>query len=128
MVRVLTLAVALGLLLAQQPVRAGPQPTASEIFHLRTECGKLGDKVANEVNATLNYNKSLHFSKYDEEKNRCYVKVQTFMVDGNYPAIRLYDAQTGRMLAFWALGVEMLDGEVVKFGVLDYIKRTMKDD
>lgn len=76
-------------------------PTATEVFHLRSECAALGDRIRskNIIGIALTQDQVSH---YDPKTNRCYVQltVQTADVSNpNYFATYLYDGQTGEMLA-----------------------------
>ena len=81
-----------------------PAPTATEIFHLRSECSHLGEKIlgGNIVGTALTQDQVSH---YDPQTNRCYVQLTVQTADlsklGEYFATYLYDGQTGEMLA-WA--------------------------
>ncbi|MEO8168353.1 MAG: hypothetical protein ABI623_08900, partial [bacterium] len=77
--------------------------SATEIFHLRSECADLGAKILNSslVGSALT---QTQVSRYDPKSNRCYVEltVQTANLKAptEYYATYLYDGQTGEMLAF----------------------------
>jgi len=78
-------------------------PTATEVFHLRSECAQLGEKLlaANVVGIALTHDQVSH---YDPKTNRCYVQVTVQTNDptksGDYYATYLYDGQTSEMLAW----------------------------
>jgi hypothetical protein len=87
--------------------QTGPQPTATEVFHLRSECAALGEKLFNRIAAeyraeyqVLSYGQLSH---YDPRTNRCYVKLQFSFANkktlGYYINTCLYDGQTGENLA-----------------------------
>lgn len=80
-------------------------PTASEVFHLRSECAKLGEKILSE-NFIGNALVQSQTSKYDTKSNRCYVELfitsSDFSLDEDkkYRSSNLYDGQTGELLAY----------------------------
>jgi hypothetical protein len=147
MKRTATLALAFGLISTAQPVHAGPQATASEIFHLRTECGKLGDKVEEKNSNPSGEVYVTHRSRYDENSNRCYVVVKIVhlkfrradksIVPTATTYLNLYDGQTGNVMAMWSDSpllsyFAMTDSSymrnVSQDEAYDYIMRMMKDD
>lgn len=87
-------------------------PTATEVFHLRNECARLGQKMlaAKEDSAeaggsysdwTYSFSGETH---YNPETNRCYVEVDYVEYDKTRPSYEgfnrdLYDGQTGDLLA-----------------------------
>jgi hypothetical protein len=77
-------------------------PTATEIFHLRSECAALGHKLldANVVGPALFQSQVSH---YAPKSNRCYVELTIQTGDTtNQPRktyTYLYDGQTGELLA-----------------------------
>ena len=81
-----------------------PKATATETFHLRSECAHLGQKIldGNIVGIALTQDVVSH---YDPETNRCYVQLTVTTADLSKPqdyfGTYLYDGQTGEMLA-WA--------------------------
>jgi hypothetical protein len=80
-----------------------PAPSATEIFHLRSECASLGAKImeANVVGSAMTQS---HTSHYHAPTNRCYVELNVNTADlqrfDQYYARYLYDGQTGELLAF----------------------------
>jgi hypothetical protein len=58
-----------------EPSRTSVLPTATEIFHLKTECMELGEKL--EKNAENPGTVVSMHSRYDPKSNRCYVQLQT---------------------------------------------------
>ena len=78
-------------------------PSATEVFHLRSECASLGEKIleADLVGQALTKSQTSH---YDTATNRCYVELAVSTADlrhyEDYYARYLYDGQTGEMLAF----------------------------
>jgi hypothetical protein len=80
-----SLIVACGTLMFSHTAIADPQPTATEIFHLKTECGKLGKALLEEIvknrellkekENTVGEVSSLATTNYNQTANRCYVKV-----------------------------------------------------
>lgn len=55
-----------------EPCQASALPTATEIFHLKTECMELGEKL--EKNAKIPETAVTMHSRYDPKSNRCYVE------------------------------------------------------
>lgn len=93
---------------AEQPITAhapaiSPTATATEIFNLRSECARLGQKIlhGNIVGVALTQDQVSH---YDPQTNRCYVQLTVQTADlskpGDYFSTTLYDGQTGEILAF----------------------------
>jgi hypothetical protein len=92
-----------------EPARTSALPTATEIFHLKTECMDLGEKLEKNVKgpgAVV----SMH-SRYDPKSNRCYVHLQTtFQTDktksllesGTVTTDIVQDAHTRQTLAMMA--------------------------
>ena len=58
-----------------EPCQASALPTATEIFHLKTECMELGEKL--EKNARIPETAVTMHSRYDPKSNRCYVELLT---------------------------------------------------
>jgi hypothetical protein len=88
-------------------------PTATEAFHLRSECALLGQKIMEEnfIGSAL---RQPQVSHYTPMTNRCFVQLTVSTVTkprDNYD-IFLYDAQTRDMLA----SVSVKSGE--KFGII----------
>jgi hypothetical protein len=112
--------------LATCPAVAGPQPTATEIFHLRTECIKLGKELMKEYEKDGSIN--FLISKYDENSNRCYAHILYFYKDTSR-SISLYDAQGGGLIAEWSKSYGTIKGENVSPELAyDYIEYIMKDN
>jgi hypothetical protein len=82
--------------------KAFSPPTATEIFHLRSECAALGEKIldANVVGSALSKSQ---ISRYDPQTNRCYVELTVQSADTSKPIYyfsrSVYDGQTGEILA-----------------------------
>ncbi len=80
-----------------------PVPSATEIFHLRSECAALGEKImdANIIGVALTQSQTSH---YDPKTNRCYVELAVNTADlqhyEDYYSRYLFDGQTGDLLAF----------------------------
>jgi hypothetical protein len=80
-------------------------PTATEVFHLRSECATLGEKILedNPVGSALSQSQVSH---YDPQTNRCYVELTVQTADIHTPVSDylgrryLYDGQTRELLAF----------------------------
>jgi len=77
-------------------------PTATEIFHLRSQCAALGKKIFDSSVAGPALYKS-QMSRYTPQTNRCYVELTVQTADTTTPlrylSRYLYDGQTGEMLA-----------------------------
>ncbi len=73
------------------------KPSVVELFNLRTECTRLGDKLSEERRDILAENE-WHQARYDAIRNRCFV-VTNFYI-GKELNRNLYDAQTKEMLAY----------------------------
>jgi len=93
-------------------------PTATEVFNLRSECAKLGEKLqhgaASDAARTVS-----QVSNYRPWTNRCYVELTT------EHDVSLYDGQTGKMLAHY-VREPGLGGE--SEATRAYIEEMMKDD
>jgi len=93
-------------------------PTATEVFNLRSECAKLGEKLqhgaAGDAARTVS-----QVSNYRPWTNRCYVELTT------EHDVSLYDGQTGKMLAHY-VREPGLGGE--SEATRAYIEEMMKDD
>jgi hypothetical protein len=81
--------------------RAYKPPTATEVFHLRSECVRLGEKIVEEnlIGSAQWMTQEFH---YNPKTNRCYVRLtdtDKIKPRENY-GINLYDGQTREMLAF----------------------------
>jgi hypothetical protein len=119
------------------------QPTASEVFNLRSECAKLGDKLheANIIGPAL---RDDALSRYDPNTNRCYVEITVHTADldapNPYHATYLYDGQTRELLAAATIKNDQKSGIVYVvpppgrtddggFGfAVEYIRSKMDDD
>ena len=97
-----TSAVVFAMLTAPALAQDGPKLTATEVFHLRSECAALGKKILDSslVGPALYQSQVSH---YEPRTNRCYVELTIQTADphrfndhfGRY----LYDGQTGELLA-----------------------------
>ena len=65
-------------------------PTATEVFHLRSECADLAQKILKEHSG---FGVQRALSHYEPATNRCYVELK------NVDTHELYDGQTGEVLA-----------------------------
>jgi hypothetical protein len=74
-------------------------PTATEVFHLRSECARLGEKIMEEnlIGGALSQPQESH---YDPKTNRCYVQLTVMSAKPGDYTTDLYDGQTREMLAF----------------------------
>jgi hypothetical protein len=74
------------------------QPTAMEVFRLRSECAALGQKILQDYNTSQNYTPAhMQVSRYDTKTNRFYVRLQVISNDSINTI--LYDGQTQERLA-----------------------------
>jgi hypothetical protein len=82
-------------------------PTATEIFHLRSECAEIGEKLRLELHdSSIRYEDETH---YDPATNRCFVAIRSWegtLQDGvltnpHLITTFLYDGQTKKMLAYY---------------------------
>jgi hypothetical protein len=91
-------------------------PTATEIFHLRSECGGLGEKIRKQrqdeggmPDASW---QTWQTSHYDPSNNRCYVKISSELIFLGGPqkkpyeshGYELYDGQSHSVLALASYG------------------------
>jgi hypothetical protein len=89
---------------AQPPASAATLqlPTASEVFRLRSECAKLGEKIlAEHPSGNTNFTDS-QISRYNPATNRCFVELEVQNADLSKPLVlhrTLWDGQTGELLA-----------------------------
>ena len=138
------LAVSLFILMPLQATAQNAPPTATEIFHLRTECAELADKLMHgfeEVTAMVQiptrspetYSVSPH---YDPATNRCYADLTSFYstapVSGNHYVLNspdpwvehkhrsLFDAQTKDVLASSSIDGDKRVGSVFEEGHQKY--------
>jgi hypothetical protein len=58
--------------LASQTKPTSRAPTATEVFHLRSECAELGEKLLLKLYDSVYYDQESH---YNPQTNRCYVEV-----------------------------------------------------
>ena len=100
-------------------------PKATEVFHLRSECAKLGEKIldASFIGPALYKSQISH---YNPQTNRFYVELTVQNADTTKPLLYLsrylYDGQTGEMLAV----AQIKEGE--KWGIVydqSYETRTL---
>jgi hypothetical protein len=149
------LAAALFLLLACERHETAQQPkaTASEIFHLRSECATLADKVAPANGDYGPYGVWQNtVSHYNPDTNRCYAlgTVRYNSIDNvnrDFYTSSLFDAQTKEQLAFesWPAfqSTAKRMGLIVVYGIVklsglnparsyeeadEYIGKIMEDD
>jgi hypothetical protein len=79
-------------------------PSATEVFHLRSLCAKLGEQLSDE-NAIGSALTKDQVSRYDPKSNRCYVELSVRKISpkdaiDDYVNRTFYDGQTKEMLAF----------------------------
>lgn len=95
-----------------------PRPTATEVFHLRSECATLGQKMGEK---SKGYNPRFQtevLSHYDSQTGRCFVRLTlTSNPPGTIVTNTLYDGQTGEKLASSYKGMGEPSGEA-KRGLL----------
>jgi hypothetical protein len=74
-------------------------PTATEIFHLRFECGALGKRKAEE-NQHPKYSVG-YTAHYDPQANRCYIRLQSALRSNSEGRIliMLVDGQSNEVMA-----------------------------
>ena len=112
-----------------------PQPTATEVFHLRSECAAIGEKTLTSPTVAPGITTS-PISHYEPRTNRGYVMVNT--VDAPRPFAHvsrryLLDGQPGAMLAYTEVKDEEKSAAIgdKKAGwdkVSQYIDTMMADD
>jgi hypothetical protein len=96
------LAAVIGMPAAISQTPTNKLPTATEVFHLRSECAALGEKILENsaVGSALTRSQVSHC---DPVTNRCYVEIDVQTADQTKPVDYLhrylYDGQTGEMLA-----------------------------
>ena len=121
---------------AARPTTATHQlPTATEAFHLRSECAKLGQQILddNVVKRALNQSQ---ISNYNEIANRCYVELTVQTADTTKPVEimhrYLFDGQTKALLATTAIDKGAKSGIAYNTGIVgfeqvsEYINEKMK--
>jgi len=126
--------------LASQPSTAAAHqlPTATEVFHLRSECAQLGEKILNNnfIGRALTQSQVSH---YNPKTNRCHVELTVQSADMTKPpevmSGYLFDGQTGEMLAYARIekgkqsGMSFKKGGIIGFEeARSYIDEVMKDD
>jgi hypothetical protein len=83
----------------------GRLPTLSEVFHLRSECAALGQKILDGNGAPPTLTQGVD-SNYDQTANRCYIEstvssaVSVSFATPSNSDYYLYDGQTGKLLAY----------------------------
>jgi hypothetical protein len=92
-------------------------PSATEVFHLRSECAKLGVKMLSDVTGGMAsssvdqvsqtdgmaWSSVDQVSRYDSKTNRCYILISILKMKPDHSVKNnryLYDGQTGEQLAF----------------------------
>jgi hypothetical protein len=113
------------------------QPTAKELFELRSKCVALGEKILknNVVGSALTQSQVSH---YDTKTGRCYVELTVQNADLSKPMTiysrYLIDGQTEEQLAFTKIKDGKKSGMVFKKGIYgfdeagEYIGEMMKDE
>jgi hypothetical protein len=75
------------------------QPTATEIFNLRTQCKAMADKEWLTTAAASPKDIVVHWAYYIPRTNHCYVEIKITSFGNNYVTSTLHDAQSGEELA-----------------------------
>jgi hypothetical protein len=135
---VIALALTLTPLKTQQPSKEAASkpcgPTATEIFHLRTECSNLAEKMHKRYSEDDHYNDVMadvtgqlvahdadpsitHTSHYSPESNRCYVRFSVFNASSKEPRIgaegsAVFDAQSLERLAQAGVSIEYQGSQI----------------
>lgn len=114
---------------------ASPKPTATEAFHLRSECGRLGKQLLVEHGITGTeeaHGFSVVMSRYDEETNRCYVMIKNIFLREHIIQLHLYDGQEGGIIAMWGSepnAICLIKGQTVLPPIAyEYILQMMNND
>ena len=112
-------------------------PSATEVFNLRSECAKLGDKLLSENTVGRALSQS-QISHYNPRTNRCHVELTVQTADQTRPldvmSKYLFDGQTGEMLAYAKVEKGTQSGMAFnKVGMgfdeaVKYIDQTMNDE
>ena len=123
------LAVVLSMPGATPSCLADPRLTATEIFHLRSECGRLSKQVYEENHISSKKIHSYVSSNYDENTNRCYVLVTHVFMEENSRSDSLYDGQGGGIIADCFKDGGFIRGVTVSHEqACSYIAKMMQDD
>ena len=113
------------------------QPSATELFSLRSKCAELGEKILtdNIIGVALSQSQLSH---YDIDSGRCYVELTVQTADTTAPMTvfhrYLFDGQTHEMLASQSIEREKKSGIVYKQGIYgfdqtgEYIDKIMKEN
>ena len=97
-------ALIVGIVALASGATADPQPTASEVFALRTECGKLGEAWVKKHPPepwTEKVRQYTYKTIYDAKSNRCIVYLSEHEIPASEKSTDLqllYDAQTNNVL------------------------------
>jgi hypothetical protein len=90
-------------LLGATAAHAQSQPTASEIFDLRTKCHQLSKQLLAEIQSGSDGTVVLsEESNYSIKKNRCFSKISYIHTKNNSTSTIVWDAQTSEQLT-WTL-------------------------
>jgi hypothetical protein len=87
---------------ATPAIPAAAIPTATEVFHLRSECAQLAEKMLEKQKKEEDTTGSDYWSQlshYSPDTNRCYVQIVSETADRGASDEVLYDGQTGEKLA-----------------------------
>jgi hypothetical protein len=106
-------------------------PTATEVFHLRSECGRLGEQIK-EKNDLGTYGITYVFSNYNQMNNRCYVLLKYWFFKSQATQLYLYDGQGGGIFASWVNNNANVHGDirgnpVAPSVAYEYIMKMMDD-
>jgi hypothetical protein len=113
------------------------QPTATELFELRTKCAALGENILNDdiIGNALTHSQT---ARYDTRTGHCYVELTVQTADWSAKR-RVYsryleDGHTRTMLAFQSMDGDKKTGSVFNKGIYDfeaageYIDNMMKEE
>ncbi len=109
-------------------------PTAAEVFHLRTECAELGEKLLLKLYDSPYADQESH---YDPLTNRCYVEIHHWegvlregvVTNPKLARMYLYDGQTQSLLAYYKLdGTECPTGTDCKRTGRVFVDSARSDD
>jgi hypothetical protein len=118
-------------------VRRQQQPSATEVFSLRSKCVELGEKILEEtpIGSALSQSQVSH---YDIDTGRCFIEVTVQTADTTVPMTvfhrYLYDGQTRELLATQSIDHGQKAGIVYNKGILgfdqagEYIDNIIKED
>jgi hypothetical protein len=126
-------------LLGATAAHAQSQPTASEIFDLRTKCRQLSKQLLTDVKSGYDDGEFIsEESNYSPKKNRCFTKITILVPKKGSVMYEMWDAQDNRRQAIaWHTKSEKegyvydKTGNIISSAydlALNYIDQIMKDD